>query len=149
VLKTRNMIVEDVPKVVPLLEEFFYLSKMGLVGSFNKLYVSSLLNSLLGNPSAFLHVACDKDEIIGVLIALAAPSMFDEHLECYEQVWFVDKKYRGTSIGVRLLYDMNKWAKETGCKYVSMGSAEQYSEVEKMYEKLGLIKINSTFMGVL
>lgn len=148
--KTRVAEERDLVDVVRLFKDFFYLSEIWKVGSFEEDYVLDLVKTLLSNRDVLVQVAENKDgKIVGVISAIKAPAMFNKSSVCFEQVWYIDNEYRGTTLGLRLLKDMNVWAKSVGCSMVQMGSAEKYSNVEAIYTRLGMTKINSNYLGVI
>lgn len=146
-LKYRVASEDDVEKMLFGMEEFFYFSRLKEVGTFDKERVRKILTSLVKSPE-FIALVCKKEEeIIGFITAFKSPNLFEEGTVCAEQVWWVSHDFRGTKVGLTLLKLMLQWAKEQNCSIVQMGSAEGYSNVTKIYEKMGFVHVESTFWG--
>ena len=141
----RRMVYDDIPQVVSMMEDFFYMSKLPSVGSFDTYRVASVLEGLVPSDKFFGFVAVVDNKIVGLITAHITPSLFEHGDICSELVWWVSKEYRGTTIGLRLFYYMEEWAKFKGCSTLQVGGAEGYSNVENMYLKLGFTKIDSTY----
>jgi len=144
-LNYRRMNYSDIESVIPLMEEFFYLSRLPNVSTFDYSRVSRVLHEFVQSDKFFGFIAEADGRIVGVITAHMSPSLFDNGDICSELVWYTIKEYRGTSVGLRLFHYMEEWARYKGCSLLQVGGAEGYSNVEKMYSRLGFTKVDSTF----
>lgn len=145
----RRMVVGDIQKCIPLLEEFFYKSKLPQIGVFNSDRVKEVLYSLIDKDTFFGTVVEEDGEIIGLITAYETPNLFSSGSICAELVWYIKEGERKYKDGLKLFAMMLNWAKSRKCAIVQAGGAEGYSNIEKFYEKLGFIKVDSTYWGVL
>lgn len=144
-LEYSKLQTKDVDEVVPLLKEFFLKSNLKEVGSFDPFRVMGILFNLVNQESFLGIVVRDRGELVGIITANIVPNLFQKGNVCAEQIWYVKDSHRNTTIGMRLFDAMERWAKSKGCTQIQVGSAEGYSNVSRIYSKLGYTKIDSSY----
>lgn len=90
---------------------------------------------MLSIPGVFMCVEVGKGFIVGHV----TPSfLHPKVLICTEAAWYVEKEYRGTSVGLRLLKNYEAEAKQRGAKKVTMVNLKQLNMegLDKMYTKM-------------
>lgn len=65
-----------------------------------------------------------------------------------EIAWFVEKEYRGSTVGIKLLKEYEKIAKNNGCNFVDIAYLEHMQEydMENMYSRMGYKKYETHFI---
>ncbi|WP_347173112.1 GNAT family N-acetyltransferase [Polaribacter uvawellassae] len=58
---------------------------------------------------------------------------------------FVNKKQRGKGIAVKILNELEKWAKELGYKKVILETGERQVEAVKLYQKCNYKRMNTNY----
>jgi GNAT superfamily N-acetyltransferase len=81
---------------------------------------------------------------------IIVPYIYDNYSQAIELCWWVDEDVRHTGLGKELLQAFEDWAKEEGCKYITMISLaapnQEHDQVGKVYEKLGYSLMERTYM---
>lgn len=92
---------------------------------------------------------------IGVLLiddhaiagALVVPNFFDnDRLIASELFWWVDKEARGNGTGTRLLNGLESWAKSVGAERLNMIAMYSLKDIEKLYERAGYRKFETSYV---
>lgn len=112
-----------------------YFSKV--YGEIKKESVNTMVCNLF-KGGAIITVAKNNNEIIGLIAGLITPVLFDNSEKEYtELVWYVKPEHR--RIGIKLLAEAEKIAKDKGCKYIKMAYvwSEQGEKVHAYLEKKG------------
>ena len=89
-----------------------------------------------GVEGVFTCVEIGKGFIVGHI----TQSFLQPHIKmCTEAAWFVEKEYRGTTVGIRLLKNYEKKARKKGAKQISMVSIGKLNaqSLDKIYTKMG------------
>ncbi len=91
----------------------------------------------------------DKDKILGIICGIKdSGNLFFGDSIVYEQVWWVDKNYKGRS-GLKLLSYYEQWAEMVGAKVVQVSvlSANDSSEtLSKWYKKKGYKELERSYL---
>ncbi len=115
----RKAELKDVSGVVKLVKEFFKesLSEYGLLIKDETIFetIEHYINNLIG-------IVVEEDgEIVGVIGGLVSPSIFDKtQLIGQETIWYVNKKCRNGSIGLKLIKAFEEECKIRGAKLIAM-----------------------------
>ena len=145
--KYRKMELKDIPEVLGMCEEFYNLSAMAEMTSWDPEYVENILGLLIDKEDFYGLIAEDNGEILGMITAVKVPSTFFNGYQASEQVWWVKPQYRTKPyIGLKLFNHCWKWALDNDCKMFTAGEAAGVSTVSEMYKRLGFTKIDSTWM---
>lgn len=71
----------------------------------------------------------------GFIAGLITPFVFGTDLIASEFGWWVEPEARKTGLGQQLMEAFHTWAKENGCKMITLTSLDD--DVGKLYEKAG------------
>lgn len=65
-----------------------------------------------------------------------------------EMFWFVLPEFRGTTIGLRLLANFEKWGKDHGAAHTCMIAMENSmpQEMDRLYRRIGYRKLETTYV---
>jgi GNAT superfamily N-acetyltransferase len=86
-------------------------------------------------------------ELKGFMGALIFPCWMTGHTEALEAFWYVRKPYRGTTIGIKILKEYERWARERGAVRVKMVHLEVINAdmLEKIYLRMGYSKLERVY----
>lgn len=115
------------------------------LGQKRECYTRPLLESYLNafhsieaDPNIELIVACDRDEVVGVLQLTMTPFLM------YEGGWRASiegvrtaSTHRGRGIGTLLIKRAIQRASDRGCHMIQLTTDKQRPEARRLYEKLG------------
>jgi len=122
-------------ELMPLIEEFYASSKF--LNRFNPDHCEKMWINLITNNIGIIFLLIEHEKITGFLAALKYPDINSGELVGTEMAWFVKESQRGR--GLLLLKEFEKWAKEEGCKKITMGFLIDLmpEKVQRVYENMG------------
>lgn len=104
------------------------------------------LRNLIDNDDGALLVA-DVGRVIGMAGALAYPFYFNsKHKTGQELFWWMEPEFRGGVHGVRLLFELEKWAKSVGCKSFTMIALSTLPRAGDIYTRSGYRASDQSFI---
>jgi len=80
----------------------------------------------------------------GVLLAMCGPSLMGPFTVAQEVVWWVDPAHRGNSVG--MLREYEQWATLRGVFAIEVKSLAKFPEVEKLYERAGYTRLETSWV---
>lgn len=80
----------------------------------------------------------------GVLLAMCGPSLMGPFTVAQEVVWWVDPAHRGNSVG--MLREFEQWATLRGVFAIEVKSLAKFPEVEKLYERVGYARLETSWV---
>ena len=138
-MEIRSLEWADIPAVVDLAKQMHAESAFSRF-EFDDSKMAAQLTMPLTHPNQqFCHVAVSDGEIVGALFGYVSEFIFGPQLIASDYGWYVLPKARGTSAGVRLLKNFQRWAKDQGASEVSMGVSTDVhkDKTGKLFKKLG------------
>ena len=91
-------------------------------------------------------VAERENDVVGFICGMYAEPFFSSEKISTEVAWFVNKEYRNSTAGFRLMKAYEEWAKGKGVKYVGMTYLENITDLSEVYEKKGYSKAETQYM---
>lgn len=140
----REGTLEDVPKFIPLAQQFYEEGRVeertGVPFDLESCECS--LEVIVESPDAFgFIVETDEGTPVGYLAGTIGPSLFNLDARVATELgWWIHPDHRNGSIGPRLLQVTKKKLKERGVKRMSMIHFDEDPQVGKFYEKLGMVR---------
>ena len=126
--------------------------KMHLESEFSELdwNENKVLNWLHTNTESsqrFVYCAYDDGVLVGVFIGSISRFYFGDDQLASDLLWYVDKDYRGTRVGVRLLKEFKKWATEKNVNRIQVGISSGLSmdRTGALLEKMGFTQIGGLY----
>lgn len=107
---------------------------------FDELSAKETLEKLIIQPQGILIVAENDGQLIGGIGALLYMLYFNSlHLAGQEFFWWLEPEYRGHSIGIEMLDEVEKQARQKGAKSFTMIALEELmpKALDKLYRKRG------------
>lgn len=138
----------DIPSIVEMLRHYRSQTPLAcLAQADNEPYIQSLLAQLLLGRGLVL-VAEKNDEVIGMLLAIQMPSIWDPEIKSMtELAYWVEPEHRGTTAGYRLI---EKYKKH--CDQLKAQGKIDYYTISKMsnspdldYGRFSFEKIEETW----
>lgn len=83
----------------------------------------------------------------GMIAGMITEFIYGQDLVATELAWWVDPDHRGTSEGKELFDAFEQWARDNGCKYVTMISLD--NTIGGYYEKRGYALKEQAYMRTL
>lgn len=80
----------------------------------------------------------------GVLLARCGPSLMGPFTVAQEVVWWVDPAHRGNSVD--MLREFEQWATLRGVFAIEVKSLAKFPEVEKLYERAGYARLETSWV---
>lgn len=138
-MEIRSLEWADIPAVVDLAREMHGESAFSDFDFDDSKMAAQLTMPLTHPDSQFCQVAVKDGEVVGALFGYITEFVFGPQIIACDYGWYVIPKARGTSAGVRLLKDFQKWAKDHGAVEVCMGVSTnvQKDKTGKLFKKLG------------
>jgi len=100
---------------------------------FTKDYViEGMVKSMLDKPITEAIVLIGDG---GLLVGHSTPFIYGDCKSAAELCWWVDEDKRKTGLGKELIEAFEYWAKQNGCKLITMVSLDE--SIDKYYEKRG------------
>ena len=124
----------DIDSVLHLARSFSQDTKFGK--GFNEDIFRKNWINLIDTGIGTIIVSENEGQINGMLGVIKFNDPNNGDLLAQELFWYVDKKYRGTHIGVSLLRECEAWSKLNGCKRLIMAylSDSMPESVKEFYE---------------
>ncbi len=91
-------------------------------------------------------VAEINNEVVGFICAMYSEPFFSSEKISTEVAWFVNKEYRNSTAGFRLMKSYEDWARGKGVKYIGMTYLENVTDLSEVYEKKGYSKAETQYM---
>ena len=141
----RAATVEDIPRLVELgsrsLQDGPYAEMLKDTPEQSAKLALSVIQSTGGK---ILVYQTDGGKVAGLLGFLIFPHYFTQEPTATEIVWYVLPEERNGGAGLKLLWEAEKQAKAMGA--TRMGFTAPNADAEKLYERFGYKKVETTFM---
>ena len=110
---------------------------------------AGMLRYLMDSDDGALFVA-DVGRLIGMAGALAYPFYFNAgHKTGQELFWWMVPEFRGGVHGVRLLHELERWARSVGCASFSMIALSTLPRAADIYARSGYRASDQSFIKVI
>ena len=138
--RTSDLNIEDIKGLLQkFIDESVFESDVSIEG----------INGIVSNDN-FLKIVAYDDVPVGVFIGVKYKHpIFRTPLVSDDLLMFVDKSHRGSMIACRFVKKYEKWAKDSGVRYVRLGNSTGSGDIEKtgkFYESLGFKKVGFNTM---
>ncbi len=146
----EKAVTEDIAGIVELIREFFEESVSEYSISLDTVTTHETVANYVNNLIAI--VARRGNEIIGVVGGLVMPSIFDKNqIVGQESVWYITKKERQGSVGIRLIREFENKCKELGAHLIVMvHMSNLYADVlDKLYKVRGYKLAENHYLKVI
>ena len=80
----------------------------------------------------------------GVLIGMIGPSLLGPFKVAQELAWWVDPAHRGNSLG--MLREYEEWATLRGVSAIEVKSLAVFPETERLYERAGYSRLETSWV---
>ena len=144
-MQIRLAIPEDVPGILELLRQVGQVHHQGRPDIFRadaQKFGPSQVLSMLDKPETPILVAVEGNKVLGYCFcqmkAYYRDTVINDHTTCYIDDLCVDEDCRGQHIGQALYHAAYAYAKERGCRSVTLNVWCCNESAMKFYEKLGL-----------
>jgi N-acetylglutamate synthase-like GNAT family acetyltransferase len=139
----------DIPIILDMLRSYRRLTPLPFLAEADDAeYVTKMLTELMAGKGIVL--IADKDGIVGMLIAVIAPSMWSpKHMMMTEMAYWVEPDCRGGTMGYRLLAEYKKRGdelKKNGriCNYLI---SKMSNSPNLQYQKFGFEKLEEFWVA--
>lgn len=134
---------ENIPDVINLMKNFAYPELKWQHVSFSEEACFESIWQMHKNPDGRFFVAFKENKVVGYAACLVRPYHFSRELCAKDVTFFVQKEYRGSLIGKKLITAMRDFSIEKGAKelYLSVNSGVEMEQTEKMLTKMNAEKI--------
>lgn len=122
--------------IQPLIEDHWqeigiHKDKMKLNPDYNAYYSLEKLGML------HIVTARESDELVGYFISIVQPHIhYKSNIQAMNDILFVDKRFRGRSLGIKLFLFAEKELKKIGVSFISIHSKTQ-QDLKPLVERLG------------
>jgi GNAT superfamily N-acetyltransferase len=91
------------------------------------------------NPNVATFVAVKENKIIGFLAGVKGPYFFSTKMRVSDIGFYVIPEYRGSRAAIRLLAQLENWAKENNIADICIGqtTAVNMEKTQQFYNRLG------------
>lgn len=144
--------ISDIPYLVKMGRKFFEASGYQKSFSFKGMTFEKTVSHLISDENSNIFVATDDERVVGMAGALLFPFYMNEDvMSCQEVFWWVEPGSRKGTTGVRLLNEVEEWAKSNGAQTFNMMCLEHLNpdKVEKLLTHKGYDKTERHFMRTL
>lgn len=134
----RHATKDDIPACLELGRLFFEASGYAAETEYDPATTAATFTHLITSPDGLLLVAEKESGLVGMAGALAYPHYFNaESKAAQELFWWVQPEARGGLTGVRLLQGIESWARDQGCRTLTMICLTIDSPAERVYQRTG------------
>ena len=139
----RLATLSDMEQLLRMGKSFFDVSGYGQLTDFNYKDTEIILISLIEQDSLLTD---GKNGMIGFLVF--PMFMNSAYTLSQELFWWVDEDVRNTGVGIKILRDAERLAKEKGATTMMMLSIDDLNgdSINKLYKKLGYRERERTYM---
>ena len=113
-------------------------------------HLASFLETYESNEGCKFFFIKKEEKIVGVLLGsiTASNPLWYGTKVAFELFWYVHPDYRGTKDSIKLINDYERWAKDNGCKYITMACLANTFEKKLtfLYKKRGFKKLEVSFI---
>ncbi len=95
--------------------------------------VTSMLARLITGPGHFITALSSDGKVQGIASFYIGPDNFMQYQVAYEHFVYVFPEYRKSTVLLRLIKEMEKWAKELGAAELMIGSANKDAQQAEAY----------------
>lgn len=135
----RRAVSGDIPACLVMGRAFFDESGFAAETSFDEGSFRLTLERLLAMADGVLLVADRGGDLVGMAAGIAYPHYFNARQKAAQEMfWWVRPDKRGSPAGVRLLHELEAWAREKDCATLTMICLPELdSPAERVYQKSG------------
>lgn len=138
----REATYEDRDELMRLLKDFHYATRL-------RRYIlwedcipgwEAWLSACIENENMLLGVVASEKKLHAMIGCVVAPMFFTaDVLTGFELVLWVDEAARGKGCAKKLIQGYEKWAKEKGARFCTLGSniATGWKPTQKLYQSMG------------
>jgi|OM-RGC.v1.024548353 Acetyltransferase (GNAT) family. len=109
--------------------------------------VRSWIHRNIHDTNRFVLCAYDDNKLCGIFIAGISTFYFGNSTISSDYIWYVDKDYRGTRVGIRLLKRYVEWAKSREVDRIQVGvsSGMTVDRTGELLVRMGFEKIGGIY----
>lgn len=144
-MEIRFAEIEDVPGILALLKQVGQVHHEGRPDIFRagaQKYGASQVIAMLNKPGNPIFVAVDADKVLGYCFCFTKKHEKDPVIADFSELYIddlcVDETSRGNHIGKSLYETACRYAKQTGCRSVTLNVWSCNESALRFYEKLGM-----------
>jgi len=91
------------------------------------------------NKNAVIIIAIENNTIVGFISGFAHEYFFSNRLRVSDLGFYVKPEYRGSRVSLKLLKELENWAKNLGIEDLHLGqtTAINMDKTKQFYERLG------------
>ncbi len=140
----RKATEDDLLECLMLFKQFHKEAKLPY--SFDPVKTQAIFLETLAIDQFEIFVAEMDDDLVGFVCCTYMEPLFSSDKVSTEIAWYVNKEYRNSRAGFKLLKQYEDWAVEQGIKYVGIAYLERVTDLSKVYEKKGYVKAETHYM---
>lgn len=148
-INVREAVVEDIPDIVTMAEEFFKLSPYSSVSSYMPLKASETLTDAINNPEATTLVVTVNNLPVGFLMALKHPSMWSDDVMAVETVFWVEPSLRNLGLGSLLKAKYLNWCLNNQVSIYALGNTlgmDTTEQIDNTMKKNGFLPAEAIYI---
>lgn len=138
----RRATEADTARLVELAAQFLDSTAYGALLPHTLEGLETLVGAVLGAGAIF--VALGDGQPVGMIALLACDHPISGDRYGDEIVWYVEPRYRDSTIGPRLLREAEAWARASGLTLLKM-VAPAHSDVGPFYARLGYTEVETAW----
>lgn len=142
--RIREATKEDVLDLLVLFKQFS--KESGYKYKLDMVTLKENLELAVEAPNFLLSVLEVDGEIVGSLVGAVTTPLFSKDKTATELAWFVEESHRGSSGSLRLIKNYENWAKDKGCKFVTMVDIDSLNNLEQVYKRVGYTLTEKTYV---
>jgi len=134
----------DIPLLMPLLHEFAEQVPYPRC-KIDEVHMPDFWKRLIDDEIGAIFMLMSDERVVGAIGGIVGPNPITGERETVEIFWYVQPSYRG--LGVYLYKLFENWARNNGSKVLRMGFLHGVTPetIERLYDKLGLVKAETYF----
>lgn len=147
----RQMTIHDVPALTKLSEYFWFES--AVCECFGNNYPKEIVHRKLFNGIAsgeFISWGCEDDgKIVSMIVLIKTKNLWTDENQLAEILWYSCSDRRLGFSNIKLLMQVENWAKQNNIDILIMGRIKgvpSYEKLPKFYKSLGYNQMEETFI---
>lgn len=137
----RDARIEDIPQIVLLGEKFYTASHGNSDIPFDRKDVTTMLWDNIHADQGIMLVEEREGRIVGMICGVIFTWYFNSKYKSGQELfWYVKPEYRRTTVGVRLIKELEQRAKEKGCTtwiMISEYDMGNHDYMDNLYKRMG------------
>jgi GNAT superfamily N-acetyltransferase len=129
--------LDDLPEIAKIGSAFY--AENGVAGQYDAERAIRTWWHFMTHLNGVIFSWTEKGRIVGSISAFLTPDIYTLRIVAQECFWYVLPEYRHTTISLRLFYELEEWAEDSGADEFRVGyqAGPHADSLQKFFQKRG------------